>query len=108
MTGNSNFSAPVSTQAIKTLEISDGDDLSPEKILEYCDEVLQVAETNEELHRATRIFDMISNSAKRTLKIYLKKRKKMVFEYPEDLDLDFKDETNGIANWKKVKEWELK
>ena len=54
MTGSNNFSAIVSTQLIKPLDVSEGDDLSPEQIVKYCDEALQVAESNEELHGATR------------------------------------------------------
>ena len=81
MAGNSNFSAIVATHLIKSLDISEGDDLSPEKIVKYCDAAFQVAESNEELHRATRIFNTISNSAKRTLKIFRKKRRSMVITY---------------------------
>ena len=46
-------------------------------------------------------------AVKRTLKIYLKKRKNLVFELPVELrDLDLKDKKNGDDNWKKIKEWE--
>ena len=100
---NGSHSAIVSTRVIKSLDISADDVLSPEKIVKYCDEALQVIAADEELHRATRIFKTITNSVKRTLKIYLKKRKSMAFELPEELkDLDFKDEKHGDANWQKA------
>ena len=79
-----NFSAIVSTRAIKSLDISDDDELSPEKIVKYCDEALQVAESDEDLHKCTRIFNTTANSVKRTLKIFLKKRKNLVFELPKN------------------------
>ena len=88
----------VSTQVIKTLELTDDHELSPNQIVKYCDEALQVAEANEELHRATRIFNTNTNAVKRTLKIYLSKCKKMVFELPSEISLDFTDETDGAAN----------
>ena len=104
---NGSHSAIVSTRVIKSLDISADDVLSPEKIVKYCDEALQVIAADEELHRATRIFNTIAISVKCTLKIYLKKRKNLAFELPEELkDLDFKDEEHGDANWHKVKEWE--
>ena len=68
---SSNYTALVSTQVIRTLELTDDDELSLEQIVKYCDDALQVAEANEELHRATRIFNTIINAVKRTLKIYL-------------------------------------
>ena len=106
MNGSNSVSAIVSTRVIQSLEFSDDDALSPEKIVKYCDQALQVIAADEELHRATRILNTIANSVKRTLKIYLKKRKNMAFELPEELkDLDLKDETHGDANWQKVKEW---
>ena len=108
MPGSTNFSAFVSTQVIKAPNVPEGDGLSPEKTVKYCDVALQVAESNEELHQATRIFNIVFNSATRTLKIHLKKRRSMAFEYPEDLkDLDLKDATNGDTNRKRLKEWKL-
>ena len=106
MSGNgNNFSAIVFTRVIKSLNISADDDLSPEKIVKYCNEALQVIAADEVLHRATRILNTIANSVKCTLKIYLKKRKNLAFELPEELKvLDLKDETHGDANWQKVKE----
>ena len=99
-----NYTALVSTQVIRKLELAEDFSISPEQIVKYCDDALQVAEANEELHRATRIFNTMTSAVKRTLKIYLKKRKNMVFELPEDLkDLDLTDDDN----WKKVQDWEL-
>ena len=107
MNGSNSVSAIVSMRIIKHLQFSDDDALSPEKIVRYCDEALQQIAADEELHRATRILNTIANSVKRTLKIYLKNRKTLAFELPPELrDLDLKDEKNGDANWKKIKDWE--
>ena len=103
MTGSNSVSAIVSTRVISRLEFSDDDAMSPEMIVKYCDQALQQIAADEELHRATRILNTMANSVKRTLRIFLKKRKSMVFELPEELkDLDIKDDDN----WKKIKEWE--
>ena len=76
-------------------------------IKERTEQALQQIAADEDLHRATRILNTIANSVKHTLKIYLKKHKSMVFELPDELkDLDLKDEKNGEANWKRIKEWE--
>ena len=107
MNGSNSLSAIVSTCVIQSLEFSDDDALSPEKIVKYCDQALQVIAADEELHRATRILNTMANSVKRTLRIFLNKRKNLAFELPPELrDLDLKDKKNGDDNWKKIKEWE--
>jgi len=107
MNGSNSLSAIVSTRVIQSLEFSDDDALSPEMIVKYCDQALQQIAADEELHRATRILNTMANSVKRTLKIFLKKRKNLEFELPPELkDLDLKDKKNGDDNWKKIKEWE--
>ena len=95
-----NCTAVVSTQVIKKLELAEDFSISPEQIVKYCDDALQVAKANEELHTATRIFDTMTSAVKRTLKICLKKRKNMAFKLPDNLkDLDLADDDN----WKKVR-----
>ena len=103
MNSSNSLSTIVSTCVIQSLEFSDDDALSPEKIIKFCDQALQQIAADEELHHATRILSTAANSVKHTLRIYLKKCKSMVFELPEELkDLDIKDDDN----WKKIKEWE--
>jgi hypothetical protein len=107
MNGSNSLSAIVSTRVIQSLEFSDDDALSPEMIVKYCDQALQQIAADEELHRATRILNTMANSVKRTLRIFLNKRKNLAFELPPELrDLDLKDKKNGDDNWKKIKEWE--
>ena len=95
---------PISTQIIRKLELAENLSISPGQTAKNCDDALQVAEADEELHRATQIFKTITNTAKCTLKIYLTKRKRTVFELPDNLkDPDVSD----TDNWKQAQDWEL-
>ena len=69
-------------EVIKSLEISKGNELSPRGMVKYFNQALQVDDANKELHKATHIFNTITNAVKCTLKIYLKCKKNMVFKYP--------------------------